>query len=259
MDIDIVEQWHRVVQALHDGSTSEALQWCSENRNHLKKLGSLLEWRLRRQDFVELVRASDKAAAVVYAKRHFPAIVGGTWGGPTVPHHEVALTLALLVAIRPQFWPPRYSQLLDRKLAWQDLRVSFTAVFFALYGLPARSPLPALLQCGCAAFKSPACSASNRDSHGGAPENADCPSCQAELAPLTKTLPYAHHEFSRLICRLSGAVMSEDNAPMALPNGQIYSFQVYISFPCYAIEPGSDAAATGRMGGVPGDEGGVSL
>lgn len=37
-------------------------------------------------------------------------------------------------------------------------------------------------------------------------------------------LPYAQHTQSVLVCRISGQLMDENNLPMALPNGQVYSF-----------------------------------
>jgi macrophage erythroblast attacher len=208
--------------------TTETLQWCSENRNHLRKQGSALEWHLRRQDFVELLRRGDKAAAVLYAKKHFGALLAsstaehdngipGSDDNAQHQHEGVPQALALLVAVRPAYWPPPYSALMREDRAWQRLQDAFTDLFFSMYGLPRDSILPALVQCGCAAFKSPACRP------GGHP---DCPSCAPALESLVRPLPYAHYEYSRLLCRMSGAVMNEDNPPMALPNGQIYSLKV---------------------------------
>lgn len=50
-----------------------------------------------------------------------------------------------------------------------------------------------------------------------------CPVCQENMQKLAKKLPSTDPMVSSLICRISGEVMDEDNPPMALPNGQVYS------------------------------------
>jgi len=40
---------------------------------------------------------------------------------------------------------------------------------------------------------------------------------------LAAKLPSALHTHSHLICRLSGEMMNEDNPPLVLPNGHVYS------------------------------------
>jgi hypothetical protein len=57
-------------------------------------------------------------------------------------------------------------------------------------------------------------------------KKVNCPVCNELIGKLAKDLPYAHHIHSRLVCRLSGELMNEDNPPMMLPNGQVYSKKV---------------------------------
>lgn len=60
-----------------------------------------------------------------------------------------------------------------------------------------------------------------------AERKANCPVCDEDpLNQLTEGLPYARRSQSRLICRLSGLPMDDDNPPMMLPNGYVYGQQV---------------------------------
>ena len=165
-----------------------------------------------------MVRKKNRAQAVMYAKKHFGAFL-------QTDQEELCQCLSMLVAVRPIYWPSPYQRMLggasekEATDGWADLIEFFSSAFFSLYGLPRESMMPALIQCGCAAFKTPACRC---DGSG----NLNCPSCNPVLEPLTRNLPFAHFEYSRLICRISNTVMSDDNPPMALPNGQIYSLKV---------------------------------
>ena len=49
--------------------------------------------------------------------------------------------------------------------------------------------------------------------------------CSAPGRALAAGLPRAHHGQSSLICRVTGAMMDENNPPLALPNGHVYSLK----------------------------------
>jgi macrophage erythroblast attacher len=57
-------------------------------------------------------------------------------------------------------------------------------------------------------------------------KNRDCPVCDPWLGKLAEEVPFSHHVNSTIVCRLSGKIMDEDNAPMAFPNGYVYSREV---------------------------------
>jgi macrophage erythroblast attacher len=61
-----------VERQLNERSTSECLLWCFENRPHLKKSQSPLEFYLRRQTYIELARKRELMQAIQYAKKFFP-------------------------------------------------------------------------------------------------------------------------------------------------------------------------------------------
>lgn len=62
-----------VEQALLRHDTTKCLAWCHENRSRLRKIKSQLEFEVRTQDFVELVRARRCADAIKYARKYLCA------------------------------------------------------------------------------------------------------------------------------------------------------------------------------------------
>lgn len=58
-------------------------------------------------------------------------------------------------------------------------------------------------------------------------KNNDCPVCDSKgLGVLAKEVPWSHHANSTLVCSISGKMMNENDPPMALPNGRVYSIGV---------------------------------
>lgn len=92
VDLGVFTQCQRVVDSLRRGETKEALQWCGENKAALKKsqvcwnqlvlswisanLTSIkhnLEFELRLQQYIEMVRTQDKSKkieAIIHAKKY---------------------------------------------------------------------------------------------------------------------------------------------------------------------------------------------
>lgn len=60
-----------VEAALENHDCGLALQWCDENNARLAKLKSTLEFKLRLQEYVELVRLGKRGEAIAYASKHF--------------------------------------------------------------------------------------------------------------------------------------------------------------------------------------------
>ena len=50
--------------------------------------------------------------------------------------------------------------------------------------------------------------------------------CSRSLNKLAQPLPMAHCANSRLVCKISGDVMNENNPPMMLPTGYVYGYNV---------------------------------
>ena len=204
------QEYHRIKASLNQRNTVEALQWCSENRSHLKKTCSPLEFILRRQDILDMISQDKKGPAILYAKKHLLTMASDA---TLLPGIQQALAM-LIVPTKTQHLP--YQDLSDEGDRWEEITCVFTEAHHSLYGLSRQPPLLQMMQMGCAAFKTPAC--------GGKDGRVlDCPACCEELNSLVRTLPFAHYEYSRLYCRMSKELIREDDPPYVLPNGQIYS------------------------------------
>jgi macrophage erythroblast attacher len=90
VDIELFEQSRRVEEALKKRNCTECLQWCKENSSGLKKLKvcisvwlrkgaqdytnfdvqSTLEFNIRLQEYIELVRGRKLNEAIVYLRKH---------------------------------------------------------------------------------------------------------------------------------------------------------------------------------------------
>lgn len=91
-----------------------------------------------------------------------------------------------------------------------------------MYNIPTTSLLALGLSAGLASLKLPAC-------YDPAQRNVDCPVCDTDgLGVLAKEVPWSHHVNSVIVCRITGKIMDEDNPPLCLPNGQVYSQRVSI-------------------------------
>jgi hypothetical protein len=66
-------------------------------------------------------------------------------------------------------------------------------------------------------------------------KNRDCPVCDPWLRKLAEEVPFSHHVNSTIVCRLSGKIMDEDNAPMAFPNGYVYSREVRLGLVLFCL------------------------
>jgi len=209
VDIDLFMQANVIEESLKNHSCTECLQWCTEHRSNLKKIKSNLEFKLRFQEYINLVKANKYKEAIEYAKKFL------------TPYSDVNLkdiqrAMALL-AFSPNTKCEVYRKLFDDNYTWNELLKLFKADNNTLNSLSSRSPLDFCLETGLSALKSPSCFREND-------KNINCPVCSDKFNTIAKDLPNAHHDNSCIVCRISGKIMNEDNEPMALPNGYIYSY-----------------------------------
>jgi len=207
VDIELFTQAKRVEQALRRFSCTEALQWCNENKSNLRKMKSTFEFNLRLQEYIELVRARKTSEAIAYSRKYLPA-----W--PAAHLKEIYQAMALLAFPSSTQCMP-YKKLYDRA-RWDALILQFRADNFALNSLTSQPLLSVTLQAGLSALKTPMCYQPEN-------KNINCPVCSDTLGELAEKLPLSHHVNSTIVCRLSGEIMDEDNPPMALRNGYVYS------------------------------------
>ena len=81
----------KIEHTLERGNASECLAWCSENRFNLKRTKSILEFSLRKQEFIELARRRDLMNAIAYTRKHF----GQWWDTNAREIEQVSALLAI--------------------------------------------------------------------------------------------------------------------------------------------------------------------
>ncbi|PVU97327.1 hypothetical protein BB559_002085 [Furculomyces boomerangus] len=200
---------------LVQNSCKECLQWCSENKAALKRLKIGLEFELRLQEVTELARQRKSSEAIAYSKKHFKQLTD-------IQKQRLNQTLALLV-IMPTTDCRRYKSLYSSE-RWPILADQFKTAAYQLYGFPSQPILSVLLQTGISALKTYSCTRSDPEDF-----NKNCPICSSNtLHNMSKNLPFSYHTNSSLVCRISGQKMNENNPPMRLPNGYVYSYSVSI-------------------------------
>ena len=197
----------KVEESLEMGDTSKCLAWCRDNKSKLKKIKSQLEFKLRQQEFIELIKLNKKLEAIAHARKYLNQVDDSQ--REELEHIMGLLAQPLDTQIE---W---YRTLLD-KSRWRTIIDQFKRDNYNLFQLNTVSVFSVVLQAGLSALKTPHCY--RKIGH----RNAECPLCTSPLNELAKRLPYQNCLQSKLICPISGQPLNEHNPPMMLPNGYIY-------------------------------------
>lgn len=205
-NLDIFHTSREVEEDLAAFKTTKCILWCIDNKSKLRKINSNIEFDLRVQEFVELIRKNLRTDAVIHARKHFPAF-------EKTQIKEICECMALL-AYQPDTTIEPYRSLFDMN-RWSNLVLKFRNENYRLFQLSAQSLLSIAVQAGLSSLKTPQCYSFNC-------KNLNCPVCQEDFNRIAKSLPYSHCVQSRLICRITGLPLNEHNLPMMLPNGQIF-------------------------------------
>jgi macrophage erythroblast attacher len=196
-----------VETSLQAGDTSKCLAWCHDNKSKLRKLKSSLDFKLRQQEFIELIKQNRKMDAINHARKYLSNIEESQ-------RRDLEQIMGLLAQPLDTQKEP-YRHLLD-KSRWNTLIEHFKRDNYNLFQLNSVSVFSVVLQAGLSALKTPQCYKKSGQ------RNPECPLCSPLLNDLAKKLPYPHCSQSKLICPISGHPLNEHNPPMMLPNGQIY-------------------------------------
>ncbi|KAH7074781.1 CTLH/CRA C-terminal to lish motif domain-containing protein [Paraphoma chrysanthemicola] len=231
VDVDAFVACHKIERSLREGmSTSLALEWCKEHGKELKKGGSMLEFELRLQQYIELVRQGHEAGMGGMDGIESDGMNGVSIGGgggetklvearahakkylSTSGDFELLGRAAGLLAYRPWDEVEPYASLYSPS-RWAHLATLFLSTHHNLYSLPPRPLLHIALSAGLSALKTPACHSAYTSSSANASSSTTtvCPICSTELNELARNVPYAHHTKSIV-----------ENDPVVLPNGRIY-------------------------------------
>uniref|UniRef100_A0A061RF38 Macrophage erythroblast attacher-like n=1 Tax=Tetraselmis sp. GSL018 TaxID=582737 RepID=A0A061RF38_9CHLO len=208
VDTHIFKEAWRVVKALKERDCRVALAWCSANRSRLKRLKSNLEFKLRSQEFVELVRQGDRKGAIGYARQHL-----APWAAAEMA--DLQRTVATLAFPADTACEP-YRSIFD-PVRWDDLAEAFLSELYRLHSLTPVSLLQIYMQAGLSALKTPVSLEKNF--------NKEDPLSLPEFRALAEGLPFAKHGQSKLVCSVTKRMMDENNPPWVMPNGYVYSEQ----------------------------------
>ena len=204
-----------VEESLSHRDTAKCLTWCHDNKSKLRKMKSTLEFNVRQQEFVELIRKNQRIEAVSHARKYFNGVEENQLG-------EIQKVMGML-AFPLDTDIGAYRELLDEK-RWNLLVQQFRHENFKLYQLNNHSVFAVTLQAGLSALKTPQCYKED-----GSGKRADCPVCGKHLNELARKLPFAHCAQSRLICSIIGQPLNENNPPVMLPNGHVYGYNALVS------------------------------
>lgn len=207
VDIRIFVESRKVIEGLEQGDCTKALEWCSENKSKLKKIKSSLEFNLRVQEFLEEVRAERLDSAIKHARKHLQ---------PYAETHfsDVRRAMATLAFGQNTTCKP-YSDLFHAK-RWNQLIDEFKLDNHRIHSLTTEPLIDINLQAGLHALKNPRI-------YEEAYYNVNDPLCHSKFQKLAADLPFAQHNNSKLVCRITGQRMDDENYPMVLPNGNAYS------------------------------------
>jgi macrophage erythroblast attacher len=196
-----------VEEALNRKDVTKCLSWCHDNKSKLRKMRSSLEFNVRLQEFVELIKAGRRMDAVKHARKHLATDDPDQL--PIVQRGMGLLAFPVDTPVDP------YRDLL-REDRWHHLIEQFRTENYRLYQLSNQSVFAVALQAGLSALKTTQCYRHLGD------RNTECPVCHPTLNELAAPLPYAHCSQSRLICYITRKPLNENNRPMMLPNGFVY-------------------------------------
>lgn len=210
-NIDLFIVSRSVEESLRNRETSKCLDWCYDNKSKLRKIRSTLEFNLRQQEFIELVRQRKLIEGIKHVRKYLSSL------DDVEQQHELQHVMGLL-ACKPDTNVEPYKTLFDES-RWTSLVDEFRQENFKLFQLSSTSVFSVTLQSGLSALKTPQCY--RRDGV----RVPDCPVCSDLMNKLAVTLPCAHCSQSRLVCAISGLPLNEHNQPMMLPNGHVYGIK----------------------------------
>ncbi|RWS17478.1 macrophage erythroblast attacher-like protein [Dinothrombium tinctorium] len=209
-NIDLFLVSRQVEESLSRKETACCLNWCHDNKSKLRKMKSSLEFNIRQQEFIELLRNNQRLEAVRHARKYFSNLDDKSEEQQKDLQHVMGL-----LAFQPDTEIEPYKSLFDES-RWKSLINQFRQENFKLFQLSSISVFSVTLQSGLSALKTPQCYKKDGE------RNPDCPVCSDLLNQLAKPLPCSHCSQSRLVCSISGQPLNEHNQPLVLPNGNVY-------------------------------------
>ncbi|KAK9890601.1 hypothetical protein WA026_011966 [Henosepilachna vigintioctopunctata] len=145
-NIDIFMTSRDVEKSLANHETLKCLAWCHDNKSKLRKLKSNMEFNIRLQEFIELVRVDKRMDAIKHARKYF-----GNFEDEHLPQIQRVMAL-LAFPVDTQLSP--YKSLFNES-RWDTLIEEFRQENYRLFQLASQSVFAVALQAGLSALKTP--------------------------------------------------------------------------------------------------------
>ncbi|KKA26620.1 hypothetical protein TD95_002925 [Thielaviopsis punctulata] len=260
IDAEPFLQCNKIIESLRNHSVTEALAWCSENKKELRKMSCNLEFMLRYQQYIELLRGGNPARfnkAIFHARKYILPM------RDTYPAE--VLQACGLIAFRPDpASPSTENSPIWSATRWDTLVAIFRKAFHEFFGIHDRPLLHVALSAGLSALKTPACQqkrgkppAAQQKSEielleerllGTSSEDtaSSTPGIRFQLGPDYLNMTYVEGYGAReLLCPICSPELSDLAAPMPyanhtrshidhdavrLPTGNVFSKQKLLDF-----------------------------
>lgn len=159
VDHELHVKCQAVLKDLKNLCTATAIAWCSQNGSRLRRLQSPLEFHIRLQDFIELVRARKPLEAVQYARAYLTPLAmqpeQQTLRDAAIGELQVAM--ATLAFESPETCGiEAYEKVFDMN-RWEELEKMFSKTFSDVYGLHSPPSLCIALHAGLSTLNTRAC------------------------------------------------------------------------------------------------------
>uniref|UniRef100_K3WE88 Macrophage erythroblast attacher n=1 Tax=Globisporangium ultimum (strain ATCC 200006 / CBS 805.95 / DAOM BR144) TaxID=431595 RepID=K3WE88_GLOUD len=169
VDHELYSECQSIIQELQARNTTPALAWCAQNGSRLRRLQSRLEFRLRLQEFIELVRQQKPFDAIEYAQVYLTplAMQRDDQQVKDADHAEIEVAMGTLAFRSPeQSGQDRYERLFAVE-RWTELVDDFKRTFLEVYGIHDPTSLCIALCTGLSTLNTRTCQR-NRDANSKA-------------------------------------------------------------------------------------------
>lgn len=136
-NLDIFQTSREVEVDLASHKTAKCTVWCNDNKTKLRKINSTIEFQLRVQEFVELIREDRRVDAVKHAQKHFPDFYQDQL-------KDIRQCMALLAFPTTTEIEP-YKSLFNPK-RWDELVLNFRSENYRIFQLASQSVLSVAVQ-----------------------------------------------------------------------------------------------------------------
>ncbi|KAL3515441.1 hypothetical protein ACH5RR_022343 [Cinchona calisaya] len=198
-------EMHQILEAMKSRNLEPALRWVTENCEQLKEHGSLLNLRLHKLQFVEILQKSSQEVALNYAKTYLAPLA-------CVHMDEIQKLMGCLLWVGKLERSP-YSELVDPS-NWEKLTEEITEQFCSFIGQSLSSPLSVALTAGIEGLPTLLKLATVM-----AAKKQEWLAMKQLPVPVELGKEFQFH--SIFVCPVSREQGSEENPPMLLPCGHV--------------------------------------